>query len=268
MLMAKSRLCWRLLRLGVHLIYGCVQIALFFERSNTEQKLARIQTWSQQLLRICGVRLSVHGQIQDVPVQQSGQLIVANHISWLDIYAINAIQPVRFVSKDDVVNWPILGWLITRADTIFLNRGCRRSAHQASALISNALTQGISVAIFPEGTTTKGESVLPFKSGLLQSAVIAKVPVKPIAIRYLDEHGNSNVAPAYYDDISLWQSLSATLQLPSTLIDVYLFESIATENFSRQQMAQAAHKHIAQCLSSCQTQVAQQEQLQCLSNQA
>ena len=246
----KLRLYWRLGRVGVHLLYGCAQILLFFGRAGREQRQAIIGRWSQQLLGICGMRLTVlpHDAAQTCI---GGRMLVANHISWLDIFAINAVVPMRFVAKEDIRAWPLIGWLVARADTVFIRRSCRASALAVADTVAQVLREGDRVAVFPEGTTTDGTGIKPFKSSLFQAAVNAQATVQPLALRYPLPQGGINPAMAYYDDITLWQSLCAVLQQPQSQVEVHFLLPIDSNGLNRQQVCQLAQAQIADCLAQC-----------------
>ena len=113
-------------------------------------------------------------------------LVVANHISWLDIFVLNAHHPVRFVAKAEIAKWPVVSRMIRGAGTVFIERERRRDTHRVNHQMAHVLANGDVVAIFPEGTTTYGTDVLPFKSSLLQPIVEAEGHVQPVAIRYRD----------------------------------------------------------------------------------
>lgn len=157
------------------------------------------------MLETLGVRLQVGPGETALPPG----LVVCNHISWLDIYVINALTPVAFVSKDDLKHWPLIGWLCAHTETIFLERGSRAAAQRARATMIGYLRAGVHVAVFPEGTTSDGACVLPFHAALLQSAIDAHMPVLPVALRYVDGDGYASRAPAYDGDITMAQSLWA-----------------------------------------------------------
>lgn len=246
----KLLLCWRLSRVGIHLIYGCIQVMLFFGVSTRTRRQARIRRWSRQLLSISGVKLTVLPHSHAMP-NSAGRMLVANHISWLDIYTINAIAPMRFVAKDDIRRWPVVGWLAARAGTVFIRRGCRTSAQEVNQTLANVLRGGDCVVVFPEGTTTDGNDIKPFKSSLFQAAVHAQATVQPLALRYPGQHGGSNPAAAYYDDITLWQSLCAVLQQRRTEAEIHVLAPIDTSALNRQQICQLAQAQIADCLAQC-----------------
>ena len=238
---------WRMARVGWHLVSGCTQIAIFFGRSSPEQKQRRIQNWSAQLLAACGMKIKVVGDINSLP-KATGRFWVSNHVSWLDIFAINAVQPMRFVGKDDIQTWPVIGWLVARSDTIFISRSNRNAALAANDIISNALQQGANIAIFPEGTSTDGHQLKPFKHSLFQAPISAQVPVQTLCVRYPMENGELNPAPAYHGDISIWQTLVSLLQQPQSLVEVHILAGVETNDVSRQQLSALAQAQIAQCL--------------------
>ena len=247
-------LAWRMSRVGWHLLSGCTQIAVYFGNSSTEQKQRRIQNWSAQLLNMCGMQVRVVGDIQAIP-KDTGRFWVSNHVSWLDIFAINAVQPMRFVGKDDIQTWPVIGWLVARSDTIFISRSNRAAALAANDIIGNALQGGANIAIFPEGTSTDGHQLRPFKHSLFQAPISAAVPVQTLCVRYPLPNGDLNPAPAYHGDISLWQTLVALLQQPQSVVEVHILSALDSTSMSRQQLSAHAQADIAQCLEQCAQQV-------------
>lgn len=198
------RAAWRLARTGAHLAGGVATVALRFPRIDIGHQRQLKQRWSARLLAILGVELS-----HDVHVPDGRVLLVANHVSWLDIFAINAIAPAAFVAKSDVRVWAVIGWLCERTETLFMARGNRVAAHRAQQRVSATLAEERVVAVFPEGTTSEGTSVLPFHGALLQPAIDAEAQVMALALRYTDGHGRHTAAPAYAGDTTLWQSLRA-----------------------------------------------------------
>lgn len=178
-------------------------IALFYPLCSARMHRRLRQRWSRRLLGIVGVDLRLEGH----PVMP-GALLVANHISWLDIYAINALEPSAFVSKAEVRDWPVIGWLAAKSETVFLRRGSRGHAKIINGEIAALLDAGRNVAIFPEGTTTDGSHVLPFHAALLQAAIESGHPVQPVALSYHTMDGRHTQAAAYDGDISLGQCLA------------------------------------------------------------
>lgn len=124
---------------------------------------------------------------------------------------INAVLPAAFVSKAEVRNWPLIGWLAAKNDTIFLRRGSRGHARVINEQIAGILGRGKHVAVFPEGTTTDGQALLHFHAALIQPALAAGRPVVPVAISYWEVDGRRSLAPRYDGDISLGQCARAIL---------------------------------------------------------
>ena len=206
---------WRYLRLGLHLLYGVATVALVypFTRRDTHRALRR--RWSRALLRILGIELEAEGE-RIAP----GCLLVANHISWVDIFAINALAPAAFVSKAEVRTWPLIGWLAAKNDTIFLRRGSRGHARIVNAETAARLEAGGNVAIFPEGTTTDGTEVLHFHAALLQPAIACGRPVQPLALRYLNTDRGHNRAPAYDGDLSLGRCVANIIATRRSIVRI------------------------------------------------
>lgn len=172
-------------------------------------------------------------------------LLVANHVSWLDIYVINALVPAAFVAKDDVRSWPLIGWLCANTETIFLARGSRAAAQDACQRIGAELRAGTPVAVFPEGTTTGGERLLPFHGALFQGAIDAGAPVVPLALRYLDARGMPSRAPAYDGDITLWESLRAIARADGLTARLRVLAPVPSANLDRRHLAARCHRSIA-----------------------
>jgi len=204
------------------------------------RRLALKQRWSGHLLEILGIRLDAAlGGIEP------GSLIVANHISWIDVFVINAARPVAFVSKAEVRQWPLIGWLAARTGTVFLRRGSSGHAKIVNAEIDALLNAGQDVAIFPEGTTTDGTCLLGFHGALLQPAVETGRPIQPLALRYELPDGRPTLAPAYVGDTSLGQCLAAMLATRHIVARLRPTPALPTAGRERRELARAAHDAIA-----------------------
>lgn len=238
---------FRLLRAALHLLQGSATVAFVYPWLNEPHRLALKKRWSRQLLAMLGVRLRYQGALQVDATLPCG-LIVANHISFLDIFVVNAVAPTAFVSKDDVRSWPLIGWLCRHTDTLFLERGSRSAAQRARENLVNHLRKGKRVALFPEGTTTRGDTVLPFHSALLQSAIDAGSTVTPVVLRYLAVDGSHSVAPAYVDDISLLECLRAIADEKRIYAEVVAHAPLNTTEIDRRQLSAHAHRVIAHSL--------------------
>ncbi|MGI9317897.1 MAG: lysophospholipid acyltransferase family protein [bacterium] len=206
------------------------------------------QTWYRTLLMIMGIRCRFTGEtIRQVT------LVVSNHISWADILVIGVNWPFVFLAMRDVARWPVVGWLAKAAGTLFIDRG--KGAHQAIHKVSEALTSGRHVVLFPEGKTTPGTTVKRFHSRMFQAAVEAGVPVQPIGIFYHDsgrprQHGSRIT---FADEAGLVRSVWRTLAGPPINVEVRVFGPIGPHE-DRQHLATQAHgrvsKHVEFTLNS------------------
>lgn len=222
-MMSKLRFVFRLFCIGVCLLYGMAEMFFLFPFYSSRRKLRAIQLWSMRVLASCGMRLEVLGRL---PEEGRGQLMICNHISWLDIMAINGAFPGRFVAKDDVARWPVVGYLATQAQTVYVSRNKGTKGNTAKiTTVTDALKSGATVTIFPEGTSTDGSGILPFKPSFFQTAYEADVPIVPVLCRYPNPDGSSpNPAVAYIGDISLWESICMVISQPSSKVELHFLE--------------------------------------------
>ena len=227
---------WKILRGLWHLLMGLGTIVWRFPRLSPEQRQMRVQAWALQLLALWGIHLRVIGQ----PVASGPALMVANHISWLDILVIHAARYCRFVSKSDVRDWPLIGRLATGAGTLYIERASRRDALRMVRDMADALQAGDVVAVFPEGTTSDGRELLPFHANLIQSAIAADAPVQPMALRFVDARtGDLTLAPCYVGDDTLIGSVWRTLTAGPITAVVNFGEPQRAEGRDRRQWAAA-----------------------------
>lgn len=212
---------WTVLRLLGHVLWGAALVLLLYPRRSPAQQEAIRRRWCQQALRYLGVQTRLHGAValpalREQQAQQGAQgvLVVANHISWLDVLLMAAYLPSRFVAKAEVAHWPLLGWLAARNGTFFLPRHSPNQVQSLNEQLAAALRTGQCITVFPEGSTSLGAGVLPFYPALFQAAIDAACPVQPMALRYTDAHGQPSVAAAYIGEASLWQSLCSIMASP------------------------------------------------------
>lgn len=236
----------RLLLVGLHLLFGALQVAILFRHAGEPLRQWLKQGWSRQLIRLLGIRIESPGAL--LSGMERG-LLVGNHISFIDVFVINALLPSAFVAKSEVAQWPLIGWLARRAGTVFIERGSRKAAHLTHQHMLEALEAGRRLAIFPEGTTTAGDGVLPFHGALFQSAIDASVPVHAVALSYHQADGTRSEAPAYIDDISLTDCLLAVLRTPGLIARVSLAGSFTPPLPDRRHLAHRAHQAVATALA-------------------
>ena len=235
---------YRLLRLCLHLIQGCLYVGVVFPFLTSKRRFRAIRAWSRKLLRILHVRYTLHGHLPTLtPI-----LIVSNHVSWLDIWVIDAVVAVRFVAKSDIRRWPVIGFLVKGVGTIFIERDKRRDTARTNRLIVQALTRGEYVALFPEGTTTDGTELKPYHASLFQPAVGAGATVAVVALRYVHRTGELNNDASYAGDRSLLESTRLILRQPSIHVDVIFAGEVSVSGKTRREIAIEAERTTAHAL--------------------
>jgi 1-acyl-sn-glycerol-3-phosphate acyltransferase len=236
---------WRLVRATLHVLHGML-VMLRFGALTPEQRHARIGWWSAGLVKAIGLTLQVRG----LP-RPGATLLVANHVSWLDIAAIHAAVPhARFVSKADVLAWPLLGWLIRNAGTLFIERERKRDALRVVHTMAQALQRGETVAVFPEGTTGAGPELLPFHANLLQAAVSTGTPVQPVVLRFFDATHRFSPAAEFLGDTTLLQSVWRIASARGLGVSVVLLPPMSTEHADRRALAEHLREVIGHTLQA------------------
>lgn len=233
----------RLMRLFLHVLNGIVLTALFagMLRMRFDAPFYRrlVGWWLRKTGQIVGARVSVHGE----PAGQ-GVLMVANHISWLDIALLGGVVNPRFLSKQEVRHWPVIGWLADKCGTLFITRGKAGAAAQASATILRALESGRAVLLFPEGTTTMGNDVRTFHARLFAPAFDAQVPVQPVAVRYPGKDGLTHPLVPYVDQQSLWDNLVGLLGEVDIRAEIHFLPPMETTGVDRKTVAAGCEQQV------------------------
>lgn len=239
------RLCWHI----------CTAMWLIFTRlprSNDIEWAQIVHEWSIGLLKIFNLHTVVRGK-EPERLQPENVLMVSNHVSWLDIFAIFTMQVPRFVAKQEISEWPIAGRITKSARTIFIDRKNRRDSNRINEIMADCLQQGACIAVFPESTTSDGSGLLPFKAALFESALISKCMVQPMAIRYLDRHGYFTTEPAYFDDISFLRSIWRILSMPTGIVELTYGVPIqiddSMQGMTRYKLSDLVRKEIELCLT-------------------
>src|SRR5262245_59324293 len=213
--------------------------ALFLApRLTTAQRWHAVRRWAHRLLRALRVEVRARGQI---PAPDAPLLVVANHTSWLDTYALNTISVARFVAKSAVRGWPVVGTVAARFGTFFLRRGCPRAAARTVAALTQALHAAEPVGAFPEGTTSYGRSVLRFYPAMFQAAVQSGARVQPVAIRYRAADGTPTEAAAYVGDMTVLDSLRRLLREPRLTAELIFCAPLDSTGRTRRELAALAH---------------------------
>jgi len=239
-----ARAAWRLLRAVLHGTHGLLVVLLRFPSLDIGGRRARVQWWSAKMLRLLGMDLQVRGLFKP-----GAKLIVANHVSWVDILSVHAVCPeARFVSKADVQRWPLVGKLVAAGDTIYIERERRRDALRVMHQMAEALQQGGTVAAFPEGTTGDGVTLLPFHANLLQAAIATETPIQPVALRYADSVHAVSPAALWLGDTTLAGSLWKLACAEGLVIHVRVLSALATAHADRRSLALHVRQQIEEGL--------------------
>ncbi len=235
------RAAGRVVRIVVHIVGGMLTIRFRFPGLSAREREACVQAWARGMLDRMGVVLAVSGNA-GLP---GPLLLVANHISWLDILVLHASRYCRFVSKADVKRWPLIGTLATGAGTLYIERESRRDAMRVVHRMADSLRAGDVVGVFPEGTTSDGRGVLPFHANLLQAAVSAAAPVQPLALSYVDAAtGAPSMLAAYVGDDTLVSSIWRMLRGDGLLARVAFGEAQAADGRDRRGWAASLQQNV------------------------
>jgi 1-acyl-sn-glycerol-3-phosphate acyltransferase len=237
---------YRILLLIVHIVVGITILAtvwVFCEQA-TRDKL--IRWWSKGVLWRFNIKVVTFGETPS-PNQESS-MILANHISWIDIYALNSVIPVRFIAKSDINNWPVFGYLARKSGTIFINRTSRKDTARIVNKTAESLSNRNNVAFFPEGTTTDGTTLGHFKSSLVQAAIQANCTIKPLAIRYPNPDGSANTNLAYAGETTMAESMMQALKTKQPIVELHFLPAIDNLSGNRQVITQNAYNAIADAL--------------------
>ncbi len=190
--------------------------------------------WHKKIAQALGIPVQVFGNPDNRPT-----LFIANHISWFDIHAIGGILAVRFLSKAEVAKMPVMGWLASRAGTLYISRGGKTASQEAIQTMADALKQDQNVILFAEGTTTDG-NIKRFHSRLIQSAIDAGCNIQPIAIRYPHHKQLAHPAAHFIGDMSLGESLSNILRAKTLSAEIHFLDVISTGEKGRDELAREA----------------------------
>ncbi len=233
----------RAFHVATHVV-GCFLLPAA-ERPPSAKSRDALSLWCQRLLAKFGVEVTVEGALPGA----GPFLIVSNHISWMDIPLIRHLFPAQFIAKEEISLWPVIGAGAKRAGTLFISREKLSSLHATLDQVCQSFGRGESVVLFPEGTTTTGEGLLPFRSGLFQSALRTGIPILPVALRYTTLAGHTNPAVSYTGGESFGRSFWRTLGEPRIIARLSLCQPIFPGKTSRKDLAAEARQAILSALS-------------------
>ncbi|TAG49654.1 MAG: 1-acyl-sn-glycerol-3-phosphate acyltransferase [Betaproteobacteria bacterium] len=236
----------RLLRLILKMLAGLAISVTTYRWAKPEQRRHIVRTWSRELLAILGVtvRAANFPSGAERPVT-----LVANHVSWADIFALNSERACHFIAKAELREWPLAGRLLANVGTIFINRSDRKETLRLGRVVHELMDAGETVAVFPEGTTSIGHDVMKFHASLLEPVVAAGGEVWVVAIRYFAA-GKRSDAAAYIGDMNLLQSLRAIHAASPMTVEVQFLRAIDCANNNRRAVAAEAEALIRAAVQS------------------
>jgi 1-acyl-sn-glycerol-3-phosphate acyltransferase len=246
---------WTVLAFAAHVMVGLAICAVRFPFADHWQRGRYIRWFSRRVLRLCGVRLRLPAHLE-AALPHEGHfkreppaLVVANHVSWLDIFVLNSLYPCRFVSKIEVRAWPVLGWLTHRVGTIFISRAKRADVKRIFGGLVAHLKAGDRVAFFPEGRTSFQGELGQFHANLFEAAVEAQVPVHAYAIMYLRETGEYHPAVEFVGDMGALASLRAVLSADGPIVaELIDAANISSFGLRRRDLAKQAEHAVSRAL--------------------
>ncbi len=233
----------RWLRTCIHIAVALFLAGVVFPLSSPARRAFLLQWWSAKLLRILNIHLQVSGV--RLPAHVRNTVVTSNHVSWLDIFVINAAHPARFVAKSEIRDWPVIGWLCHAAGTIFIQRGKRRDTARIAAVMHEALQEGDTLGLFPEGTTTLGNHLLKFNSSLFEPAIANQVQLVPAAIRYCDANGALCEAAAFIGELSFVESMHQIVAQRSMSVQLMFAPHIDASGHTRRELAALTEAAVA-----------------------
>ena len=232
------------LKILLHILL-VIPLCLLILISSKKQQEKIIQFWCKRLLSIFEIEVRVEG-FEPYLFNEKRYLMVSNHISWLDIIVIQSIKPSIFVAKSDVASWPLFGWVAQMTGTIFIRRDKVSDIKKALKKMKRRLIKR-SVCIFPEGTSTNGRFVLPFKSNLFQASIDTNKAILPICLRYIEHNAYSDKV-AFVDDMSLLDSIMKIKNESNIIAILDVLQPIRPRG-NRKELASYTHEIVSKNLS-------------------
>lgn len=245
--MIAIRRAWRLTKMALLVVLGLtITLAIWLPRKtglmSDRSMLAFCSWWYRRLLGAMGAHVRVEGEIQP-----NAGMWISNHISWLDIPVIGSRAPVHFVSKSEVRQWPVIGFLAHQVGTLFIRRGANESG-ELTRLMGQRMQDGHAVLFFPEGTTGQGDYIRRFHPRLFAAAIELNSPVTPLAVRYEHDPQPHPVVP-YTDGQNLMTNLWQILALKRLDITLIAPQPINELGEQRRELADRSREVIREALA-------------------
>ncbi|HLX53786.1 MAG TPA: lysophospholipid acyltransferase family protein [Aquella sp.] len=240
----------RIIALSIFTLFCCLLVLMFYFILPERYWVHFVKFWTNGLLLLMGIKVTFEGNPTNY--MEKNAMVVANHISWIDIPILYTQHPVGFISRKEIKNWPILGLLIRSGNTIFIDRKRKRDLIGTIQIVREKLQSGSTVGLFPEGKTSLGLEVMPFKSALFEAAMLANSTIIPFVIEYYTKDGQPTNVVTYADEINFWQCLISSLKLNGILVKVIpLPRVMACEFANRKELSKYLHRQIHDQFQTC-----------------
>jgi 1-acyl-sn-glycerol-3-phosphate acyltransferase len=235
---ARTRQLLRLLATAVMLMAGVVLAAVLPLLGPTQRERA-LRAWHRAVLQALRVQLEVSGGDR-FAAPGDGILVVSNHVSWLDLVVLGAVQPLRMVAKSEVQGWPVIGPLARRTGTIFVDRERLSTLPRTVEAVSRGLAGGAAIGVFPEGTTWCGLATGRFRPAVFQAAVNTATPVRPVALRYCLAGAGATTVAAFVGSTTLGEAVLRVAGVHGVMVKVHLLPPLPTAGLHRRILATRA----------------------------
>lgn len=239
---------YRIVRVIFHTLLGIAIAAFAFPLASKNLRLRLTRWWCKVLLNCFNIKVVTFGTLPSTNTVKT--MFIANHISWTDIHAINSIIPVRFIAKVEIKSWPIFGYLVSKSGTLFINRSIRKDAARIVDMTAESLKAEDNVCFFPEGTTTEGTHMLPFKSSITQAAIDAEAYIWPVTVYYPLPNRKANINMAFAGETTMLESMSAMFNIKHPVVELHFLPPISCGNETRLSATQYAYNTISEKFNS------------------
>jgi len=233
----------RILRILIHTVYGGFLGIMIMPSATARQRNWIVSHWSRKLLKILNIEVILVGTLPDHDAVNT--MFIGNHISWIDIHALNSVRAVRFIAKSDLKSWPIFGWLAKKCNTLFIEREQKKDAVRVIEEATSSLKRGDCLCYFPEGTTTDGTTLLPFKGSLMQAPINASATIWPFTIYYPNTDGSANTAMAFAGETTLVESIWQIVSVSNPRVVLTFLSKILPHGHERRGLTITARHAIA-----------------------
>ena len=204
-----------------------------------------VKLWAIGLLKASGAKVVIEGEKLDGYVH-ANHMVIANHISWLDIPILYSQYFVNFVGRAETKKWPLLGLVIRMGGTIFINRKRKKELISVNQIVAKKLNNGACVGLFPEGKTSTGRTVLKFKAPILEAAIIGNSTILPIVLEFYRKNGKVAYSVSYAGKVTLWQTVTRSLYLNGFIVKIKFLPPVPTKDFTnREQLSTYLQQQIS-----------------------